>query len=207
MATMRRRSSASAAIPKSAIGKVGSALLDLPEKPREKLSLREAVSELHESITAALDRGYSYDEVVKILANQGVDITVASLKRYLAAARKESGVNSKGRRSSRTRSLKPLSDEPAEVLNVASANNNGASAKATGTKANSAKVAQSSTEATPKRRQSRTSSSRTSSAAKPTEKTPTRSRTAAKTKPTSKTTKTNSRSTASQRRQGKGKSA
>lgn len=185
MAT-RRRSAAAAAIPKAAIEQVSVALQDLPEKPRESLSLREAVSALEGSITAALDRGYSYDEVVNILANQGVDITVTSLKRYLAAARKESDDTPKksrrGKRSRQTQSDEETSDETAEA-----ALSNGAFAPAE-------PEAEPAEEATPKRRRA---SSRSKASDASTER-----KTAAKSKPTSRA-KSTSRSTASRGRRKK----
>lgn len=102
MAITRKRSSSSASIPKRSIAQVSSTLKDLPAKPKENLSLRETIGELHDSITLALNRGYSYEEVVDILASQDINITVASLKRYLAAARKEHGVSLRSPRTRRT---------------------------------------------------------------------------------------------------------
>lgn len=209
MAVTKKRSSASATIPKTAIEQVSSKLSDLPEKPRENLSLREAISELHDSITIALNRGYSYDEVVSILASQGVEITVASLKRYLAAARKEKGVTEKPKRARRTggRSRKALLAKQAEALSTAAApspsDESDESAAASVSEAEEmAKPAEEPTEElTSTRKRTRSTSTRSKTAAKST----TQSKTAAKAKPTSRA-KTTSRSTSTRSRRKRGES-
>lgn len=197
MAPTKRRSSASANISKAAIDQVGTTLQDLPEKPRENLSLREAVATLQDSITTALDRGYSYEEVVNILSRQGVDITVASLKRYLAAARKQTEDQPKKTRRGGGRTRNVSLEKQATALTEV-VNGNGAAVP----------TPPDETEAAPKRR----TSSRTSGRAKATEKatakaseTAPRAKTAAKTKPTSRAAKTTARSTSSRSsRKGKG---
>lgn len=181
MAITRKRSSNSASITKNAIAQVSSALGDLPEKPKENLSLRETIGELHDSITVALNRGYSYEEIVDILASQGIEITVASLKRYLASARKEQGVSLRPRRAKRTggRGRSARSEQQTDTLSGIDLEDADQSEEA-----DAAEEAESSEPTTPtrKRRQSKTADDR--------------SRTAAKTQSTSKTT----RSTSSRRR-------
>ncbi|WP_416672423.1 hypothetical protein [Egbenema bharatensis] len=185
MARTRKRSSASASVSQSAIETTRSTLNELETKPKENLSLREAIGELHESITDALNRGYSYEEVVEILATQGVTITVASLKRYLAAARKE--VSDKPKRTRRTsnRSRKTqLAKQSADLSDAASPDEAPPSPDA-------AEAASEVAEPTKKRRttsrakSSSTTASRTRSAAK--------TKTAAKAKPTSRSKTTTSR--------------
>ena len=89
MATTKRRSPTSTLVSKSAISQASTILEDLPEKPKEIWSLREAIELLKDPITAALDRGYSYPEVSKMLSERGVEISASTLKYYLSAARKE----------------------------------------------------------------------------------------------------------------------
>jgi hypothetical protein len=190
MATTKKRSSASATISKSSIDNVHSTLKDLPEKPKETLSLREAIGELHESITAALNRGYNYDEVVTILASQGVEITVASLKRYLAAARKEVADKPKRTRRTTTRSRKELFEKQAEALPNAAA-----PATETIQIAEPMPEPEPEMEAEPAKTPRKRSTSRSQTAAKSAAK----SKTAAKAKPTSRA-KTTSRSTSSRRK-------
>jgi hypothetical protein len=182
MARTRKRSSASASVSQSAIETTRSTLNELETKPKENLSLREAIGELHESITDALNRGYSYEEVVEILATQGVTITVASLKRYLAAARKE--VSDKPKRTRRTsnRSRKTQPEKQSELSSTASPGE---------ASPDEAEVASEVAEPTRKRRttsrakNSSTTTSSTRSAAK--------TKTAAKAKPTSRSKTTTSR--------------
>ena len=103
MATTRKRSSAAAAVTKSAIAQASAMLKQLSEKPKNNWSLREAVFMLQESIITALDRGYTYDEVAVLLGKQGVVIAAPSLKRYLAALKREKGSGSRrnGRKGSK----------------------------------------------------------------------------------------------------------
>lgn len=194
MAKTKKRTSGSATISKTAIEQVSLKLKNLPEKPKENLSLREAISELHGSITTALNRGYSYDEVVKILSSQGVSITVASLKRYLAAARKEGAEKPKKTRQTNARSRQTQLAKQAEALSMAAApaNMNGSVAPSVAA-----------TEAAAPKQRTRTSSTSSRATAKAAEKLAAKTKTAAKAKPTSRT-KTTSRSTASRSRRKSG---
>jgi hypothetical protein len=93
MATTRNRPKTTN-ISKSAIDQVGSLLQDLSAKPREEMSLREAIDQLREPIQGAMARGYSYEDIVKILAEKGIPTTVTTVKRYISLG------NSPKRRSS-----------------------------------------------------------------------------------------------------------
>jgi hypothetical protein len=87
MATSANRRIKSANVTNQAIDQANSLLQNLPEKPKEVMSLREAVDELQEDIRAALAKGYSYDEIAEILSNNGIEISVTTLKRYAPAGR------------------------------------------------------------------------------------------------------------------------
>ena len=103
MAPLRRRSSTS--IPQSVIDQASTALDQLPEKPKENLSLKEAVAALKDTITSALERGYSYEEVAAMLSEQGVKISASSLKSYLSAIQRTSAtkpVKGRGRKAKAT---------------------------------------------------------------------------------------------------------
>jgi hypothetical protein len=89
MPPVKQRSSSSVAVSKAAIAQATKVLDELTAKAKESWSLREAVTLLQDSITTALDRGYSYEEVSTMLAGKGVSITPSSLKRYLANAKKK----------------------------------------------------------------------------------------------------------------------
>ncbi|WP_088891047.1 hypothetical protein [Leptolyngbya ohadii] len=84
--TTQKRTTSS--VPQGALSQVSLTLTDLPDKPKETWSLREVIEQLQEPISIALQRGYSYEEVVKILADCGIHITASSLKRYLSIAKR-----------------------------------------------------------------------------------------------------------------------
>lgn len=111
MAATKRRSPTSTLVSKNAISQASTSLQDLPEKPKEIWSLREAINLLKDQITVALDRGYSYTEVSQMLSKTGVEISPSTLKYYLSSARKDDGGGkTKTRRRRRTLNL------PAEAL-------------------------------------------------------------------------------------------
>jgi hypothetical protein len=89
MPPVKQRSSSAVAVSKASIAQATKVLDELPAKAKDSWSLREAVTLLQDSITTALDRGYSYEEVSTMLAGKGVSITPSSLKRYLANAKKK----------------------------------------------------------------------------------------------------------------------
>ncbi|GAB4228014.1 MAG: hypothetical protein Kow00121_56810 [Elainellaceae cyanobacterium] len=96
-------------VTKEAIDQVNSILQDLPEKPKEKLSLREAVDQLQDQIKDALAKGYSYEDVAVMLTNQGIKISPSTLKRYVpagkgrAAKRKVAAPGTRTRRARKTK--------------------------------------------------------------------------------------------------------
>ncbi len=120
MAPPRKRSTATATISKSAIDQAASTLQALPAKEKKSWSLREAVTRLQEPISDALSRGYSYEEVAEMLAKQGINISVFSLKRYLSLSRSQSAEAAGGRgrgktrRSFKTSSSAALDEAPAQ---------------------------------------------------------------------------------------------
>lgn len=122
MAPARKRSAKAAAIPQAAIEQTITALEALPEKEKEAWSLREAVTQLQEPIRTALDRGYSYEEVTRMLADKGINISVFSLKRYLSLTRvrPEDGATNgrgkgKGRRTRKTTQVTEAEEAPVAV--------------------------------------------------------------------------------------------
>lgn len=113
MANLKKRSPTSAAVQKNAIDQATLLLKQLPEKPKEVWSLREAIEKLKDTITAALHKGYSYEEVSAMLTEKGVKISASSLKSYLAATKKD---KSAGRtRKTRTPRAKKAVAEPVAV--------------------------------------------------------------------------------------------
>jgi hypothetical protein len=73
-------------------------LKELPDKPKEDLSLREAVGHLRDSIKDALSKGYSYADLAKMLTDQGIKISTLTLKNYVPSG-KRSASKTKGRRT------------------------------------------------------------------------------------------------------------
>ncbi|KAM3090518.1 hypothetical protein ACKFKG_29305 [Phormidesmis sp. 146-35] len=121
MVTTKRRSPTSTLVSKGSIDQAASILEDLPEKPKEIWSLREAIDLLKDQISAALDRGYSYAEVSKMLTEKGVEISPSTLKYYLSSARKDKdGTKLKTRRRRKSQNLS-VSPETLNLQNGASA--------------------------------------------------------------------------------------
>ncbi|WNZ27352.1 hypothetical protein HJG54_31190 [Leptolyngbya sp. NK1-12] len=105
MISTTRRSPNATLVSKDAVNQASQILQELPEKPKEQLSLREVVDALRGHITAALDKGYSYEDITAMLAAQGVVIAPSSLKHYLARSNRQAkakGSVSSGRRSTET---------------------------------------------------------------------------------------------------------
>ncbi|MBF2047184.1 MAG: hypothetical protein IGS54_07445 [Elainella sp. C42_A2020_010] len=105
MPKTKQRPSAVTIVSKDALEQAGIRLQELPDKPKEFWSLREAVAILQEDITDALNRGYTYDEIVKLLAGKNISITASSLKRYLATARREGNAKTRKPRKPRNQAL------------------------------------------------------------------------------------------------------
>jgi hypothetical protein len=88
------------------IQQASSALGDLPEKPKEIWSLREAIDALKDDITLALDRGYTYPEISQMLTTKGVEISASTLKYYLSSVRRQDP-NAKPKRRRRVMHVSP----------------------------------------------------------------------------------------------------
>lgn len=89
MTTTTRRSK-SANIAPSVVTQAETFLNELPAKPKEQLSLREAVGQLQEQIQEALAKGYSYQDVADMLAQQGIMISASTLKNYVPSGKRRS---------------------------------------------------------------------------------------------------------------------
>ena len=64
-------------------------LLELTPKPKQELTLRDTVFCLQEELSRALKLGYSYEDLVKLLKNKGVEISTETLKNYLGEAKRK----------------------------------------------------------------------------------------------------------------------
>ena len=76
------------AVKQSSIGNTSAFLESLPEKPKEELSLREAIDQLREPLRAALLRGYTYVELAEMLTEKGIKISAFTLKNYVPSGKR-----------------------------------------------------------------------------------------------------------------------
>lgn len=110
-----RKQAKSSSISKSAIDQVGSFLQDLSVKPKQEMSIREAIDQLRDPIQEALAKGYNYEDIVAILVEQGIPTTATTVKRYVSLGRgrsrkKTTGSKPRGRRP-RSQSVELPSEE------------------------------------------------------------------------------------------------
>ncbi|WP_421654640.1 hypothetical protein [Leptothermofonsia sp. ETS-13] len=91
MAATTRKRPKSTLVKQETVGHAIAFLQDLPEKTKEDLSLREAVEQMREPIRAALAKGYSYDDVAKMLSDKGIKISALTLKNYAPSGRRQAG--------------------------------------------------------------------------------------------------------------------
>jgi hypothetical protein len=72
-------------IKKTTIERAIETLQSVPEKPKEEVSLREAIELMRPTLKQMIGRGYNYDEVADMLKGTGIQISGATLKQYLGA--------------------------------------------------------------------------------------------------------------------------
>jgi len=70
-------------VKQATIGQAIALLQDLPEKPKEELSLKEAVSQMQTEIRGALAKGYTYSDIATALKGKGIKISALTLKNYV----------------------------------------------------------------------------------------------------------------------------
>lgn len=101
MATATRNRPKAVSVSKTAIDQVGSLLQDLSAKPKEGMSLREAIDQLREPIQSAMAKGYNYEDIIAVLAESGIPTTAATVKRYVSLSdpRKRKAPAKRGRRA------------------------------------------------------------------------------------------------------------
>ncbi|HEY9623745.1 MAG TPA: hypothetical protein V6C78_25530 [Crinalium sp.] len=124
MATTKKRSqsgstrrSASSTVPKTVVEQATLSLVELPDKPKEHLQIREAVEQMLDTILVALSKGYSHEDVASLLRDKGLDITPSSLKYYLSRfKKKQAAAPSKPRKTRRTKASAGESEADAPVV-------------------------------------------------------------------------------------------
>ncbi|VEP16112.1 conserved hypothetical protein [Hyella patelloides LEGE 07179] len=96
------------------VDKLASALdtLDkLESKPKEELTLRESIYFLRGKLNSALKKGYNYEDLSEILAEQEILVSAATLKLYLTEG-------SKSKKSSTRRKKSQSSSNPVLSTNI-----------------------------------------------------------------------------------------
>ena len=81
----------------------------LKEKPKSELNLRESIYYLRDKLKSALKKGYSYQDLSEILAEQDILISAATLKQYLAEINKQSAARKKRIKSKQSQKSKSSS--------------------------------------------------------------------------------------------------
>jgi hypothetical protein len=112
MVVATRKRSRSSLVKQENIGHAIALLQDLPEKPKEDLSLREAIVQMQESIRATLAKGYSYDEISKMLSDRGIKISALTLKNYAPSGKRQAS-KTKKRQTRKSASDAPVAEETA----------------------------------------------------------------------------------------------
>ena len=87
-------------------------LEQLSTKPKSELTLRESILFLKDKLTAALKKGYNYQDLSEILSEQDILISAATLKLYLTDLTKKSATHKK-----RSRSPNATSSETSTIVN------------------------------------------------------------------------------------------
>lgn len=170
MAAVTTKRTKASAVKQASIKDTNAFLESLPEKPKEDLSLREAVEQMRESVRGALAKGYSYQELAAMLTDQGIRISAFTLKNYVPSGRRRSlkdqqaakPVQRRGRKAASADATDASTPATSQETTASVAKNGGASSKTTEgapkatkaprgrTKATTAAKAKSSSEATVK---------------------------------------------------------
>lgn len=90
MAAVPTKRPKASAVKQASIKDTNAFLQSLPEKPKEDLSLREAVEQMRDSVRGALAKGYTYQELAAMLTEKGIKISAFTLKNYVPSGRRRS---------------------------------------------------------------------------------------------------------------------
>lgn len=72
--------------PESIVGQIGTQLDNLAENPKG-IQVKELVSKMRPKIEAAQASGYTLEDIVKVFEDEGVTLTLNTLKQYLRESR------------------------------------------------------------------------------------------------------------------------
>jgi hypothetical protein len=81
-------------------------LEQLSTKPKSELTLRESILFLKDKLTAALKKGYNYQDLSEILSEQDILVSAATLKLYLTDISKKSSSRKRKDKSSSIKTVK-----------------------------------------------------------------------------------------------------
>jgi phage gp29-like protein len=100
--------SKTAVLTKEVVEQANLCLRNLPEKSEKQAnrSLAEAIQPFQPQIQAALSAGSSYDDIADLLAQQGVNLSGAKLKQYMADENRSSTARSKKRNQTTKKTTK-----------------------------------------------------------------------------------------------------
>ncbi|MDX2241112.1 MAG: hypothetical protein NW224_10550 [Leptolyngbyaceae cyanobacterium bins.302] len=102
-------------VTQSSIEDAQSFLQTLPDKPKEDLSLKEAVEKLKVPLQAALAKGYTYPELAALLKDKGIKISAATLKNYIPTGKRR-GKGQSQTTKTRKQAAKQVQPETASTL-------------------------------------------------------------------------------------------
>jgi hypothetical protein len=139
MAAVTTKRTKASAVKQASIKDTNAFLESLPEKPKEDLSLREAVEQMRESVRGALAKGYSYQELAAMLTDQGIRISAFTLKNYVPSGRRRSlkdqqtakPVQRRGRKAAGVEAADESTPATSKEATASAAKNGGVSSKAT----------------------------------------------------------------------------
>ena len=94
------------------------ALDKLGTKPKEELTLRESIYFMRGKLNAALRKGYSYEDLSEILAEQDILVSAATLKLYLNESSKGKGRSKKKSSAGRGKKVKAADNSSSELSSV-----------------------------------------------------------------------------------------
>lgn len=115
MATATRKRSRASSVTPETVSQAIAYLEDLPEKAKEDLSLKESVVQMQDQIKAALAKGYSYDDIAKLLSDKGIKISALTLKNYVPSGKRQAN------KTSNTKTRRPRKSSGDTTASAASA--------------------------------------------------------------------------------------
>ena len=90
----------------------------LKEKPKSELNLRESIYFLRDKLKSALKKGYSYQDLSEILAEQDILISATTLKQYLAEINKQSAARKKRIKSKQSQKVTSIESDDKSLNQV-----------------------------------------------------------------------------------------